>query len=342
MAPLDFSNTGFDFGLKPKVILIGDMQFANYFQEAKCIGLSYAFDRDPMLVGALPINLFFMFENEQPAVKFFESLLRWIENSDNDPEAVEMTFFEEKDGGYTLAISQEVERFMKRMIPAHLTDRVTPVMMLQTQYKKIDVLGRNYTLFKNKFRESSSIGVGYAIVKRDGSGNYSKRSFPKKEFHFYPGSAVNFNVASKTYEVMTRPDRYEKAKRIPKDTLEEIRQRRHKELKSLMPLTNHRLNNQWLRDVKDHFENKYQTDVVCQAICNLLLFERIKRDATWAEKLAQPHERHGHLLLEFLLTTHESFDSYFPADDFFDVQKVDSQMKLDRKELEDYLKEEES
>jgi hypothetical protein len=34
MAPLDFSNTGFDFGLKPKIVLLGDMQFGNYFQEA--------------------------------------------------------------------------------------------------------------------------------------------------------------------------------------------------------------------------------------------------------------------------------------------------------------------
>lgn len=342
MKSLDFSKTGFDFGVKPKIVLLGDMQFANYFQEGKCIALSYAFDRDPRLVGAIPSNLFFVFENEVPATKFFDSLLRWIENSDSDPEAVELTFFEDNDGGYTVGISPEIERFMKRMIPEHLIDRVSPMMMLQTQYKKIDVLGQNYIHFKNNYKKSPEISVGYGILNTDGSVRYSRKSFTKKEFFFATDSVVNFNTASKGYEVMRRPEHFEKFKRIPKDTLEDIQLRRKNELKSLLPLTNHRLNNHWLRDVQDYFKNKYEVDVVIQAICNLLLFERIKRDTVWSEKFAEPHERHGHLLLEYLVTTHESFDSYFPDDNFFDIKKIECQLKLDKKELEDYLKEDQS
>jgi len=342
MEPLDFSKTGFDFGVKPEVVLLGDMQFTNYFQEGRCIALSYAFDRDPKLLGAIPSNLFFVFENEIPATKFFDSLLRWIENSDNDAEAVELTFFEDKDGGYTVSISQERERFIKRMVPEHLTDRVSPMMMLQTQYKKIHVLGQNYIHFKNNYKKSPGISVGYGILNKDGSMRCSKKSFLKKEFFFSKDSAINFNTASKEYEVMQRPDRFEKSKRMPKDTLEEIQLRRKHELKSLLPLTNHKLSNHWLGDLQDHFKNEYEADVVYQAICNLLLFERIKKDTVWASKFAEPHERHGHFLLEYLVTTHESFDSYIPHENFFDVQKLERQLTLDKKELEDYFKEEES
>ncbi|MBX2896829.1 MAG: hypothetical protein KF763_15390 [Cyclobacteriaceae bacterium] len=338
MSSLEFLDTGFDFGLKPDIILLGDLHFGKYFVEGKCVALSFAFDRDPRHAGAIPTNLFFVFQNEIPATKFFESLLLWIEHSDNDAEAVELTFFEDKDGGYTVGISQEKERFMKRMIPYYLVDRVSPMMMLLTQYKKVDVLGRNYLHFKNNYKNSKQISIGYGILASNGTIRYNKKSFSKRNFQFSQDSAINFNHKNQDYEV-TQPPRGQK---LPKDSLEEIQQRRTKELKSLLPFAWHRLQNDWLKEVRDILKQNHGSELVTQGILNLLVFERIKNNPIWAEKFKQPRNRHAHLLLEYLTTTHESFDSYFPDDAFFDRERIVAQMKLDKNELDEYLNEKQS
>nr|WP_309756590.1 hypothetical protein [Flavobacterium sp.] len=145
---MDFSKIGFDYGLKPHLMLVGDPEFSNLFKAAKCTGLCYELSK---AVNDLikPEPLSFMFENEKPGEDFFNILLNWIDKSNGDGNAVALDFIETNDGGYALGITPDRKRFIDRMVPKSHKEKITPVAMLYTQFKEIPTLSKSYLDFKN-------------------------------------------------------------------------------------------------------------------------------------------------------------------------------------------------
>jgi hypothetical protein len=119
--------------------------------------------------------------------------------------------------------------------------------------------------------------------------------------------------------------------------MEEIAGRRDEGIKTFFPVTYNKLNNQaWLSTLVQELNEKYEKDIIIQAICNLILFERLKRE----KDLSPDFTKTGYPIniLDYLLSTFESFSSYFPTDDFFTMEKVENQIKNDQHELNEYLK----
>ena len=183
MAQLDFSNIGFDYGVKPFFMIVGDMEFSNLFKEADCNGILYISDKGDG-EEMLPVQMAFLFQNEEPAEKFLDILLGWVEKSNNEGDAVSIDFIENKKGGYTLSIAPEINRFVDRMIPKNLKDKVSPIIMAQTHYKEIDQLGKNYLNFKTNYEKAEKIAIGYVIGTPTKIIKQSKKYFTKKEFNF--------------------------------------------------------------------------------------------------------------------------------------------------------------
>ena len=133
----NFSNIGYDYGVKPFFMIVGDIEFSDLFKKADCKGMLYIFGKED--TGEMvPVQMAFLFQNEEPAEKFLDILLGWIAKSNNDGDAVSIEFIENDKGGYTLSISPEINRFHDRMIPKHLKNKVTPIFMIQTHFKEID------------------------------------------------------------------------------------------------------------------------------------------------------------------------------------------------------------
>lgn len=125
-----------------------------------------------------------MFQNEEPAEKFMDNLLGWISKSNDEGDAVNMEFIENNEGGYTIAISPEIDRFHNRMIPKNLQNRVTPIFMVQTHFKKIDTLGQNYLNFKANYSKADGIDIGYVIGNANKIIKQSEKFFIKRNFTF--------------------------------------------------------------------------------------------------------------------------------------------------------------
>ena len=106
-------------------------------------------------------------------------------------------------------------------------------------------------------------------------------------------------------------------------------------MKSLLPLTYNKLNNLWLGEVQAKLNSKYDTEIIKQAICNLTIFERLKQ----INELSPDFTKSGYptRILEYLLSTYESFDSFYPSDDFYTEELIIRQIQNDQKELETYL-----
>jgi hypothetical protein len=332
----DFSNIGFDYGVRPFYMLLGDLEFSDLFKKADCRGVLYMFgkeDNDEMF----PVQIAFLFQNDEPAEKFLDILIGWVEKSNNDGDAVSIDFIENNKGGYTLAISPEIGRFIDRMIPKELKNKVSPIAMVQTQFKEIDVLGTNYLNFKSNYKKSNSIAIGYVIGSTNKITKQSKKYFIKKEFNFFKEDEIPQSSTALSYKATKEISDFDPKTlpKPPKESIEEIGERRTSEMKSLLPLTYNKLNNLWLGELQKKLSLKYDAEIIKQAICNLTIFERIKQIKdlpTDFTKTGYPNR-----ILEYLISTYESFDSYYPSDEFYSEDRVRKQIQNDVKEFKTYL-----
>lgn len=332
----DFSKIGYDYGIKPFFMIVGDMEFSDLFRKAECIGVLYMFAKDNN-DNMIPMQMAFIFKNEEPAKKFLDIVLGWAEKSNNDGDAVEMEFIENNKGGYTIAISPEIEKFTERMIPHNFKDKVTPIIMVQTHFKEIDNLGQNYLNFKRNYKKTKEITIGYVIGSPSNIVKKSEKFFVKTKFKFHKENEIPTNSFSSSYKLAKDISEFkpEDLSKPPKDSIEEICDRRISEMKSLLPLTYNRLKNLWLGDLQEQLEKKYSPDIIKQAICNITIFERIQRDENLEEGFTETG--YPNRILDYLLSSYESFDSYYNDDEFYTEEKIISQIENDKKELETYL-----
>jgi hypothetical protein len=335
----DSSKVGYEYGIRPDMILLGDMDFSKHFIDAKCLGLMYMFGIDNKS-NQVPVQIAFIFQNEDPAKLFFDCLLHWVKNSDNDGDAVSIEFIENLKGGYTLAIYPEIERFIKRMIPDHLIDRVSPIMMTQTQYKEIEQVSPSYHNFKSNWEKARKIAIGYVIGSPGKIQKQSTKYFTKSEFKFYQKDNIPLNSAAEMYNLIQKKQLFNKNNHPspPKDSLEDISKRRKSEIKNFFPVTYNKIvNNNWLSTKVNELEKrKYNFECIIQAICNIILFERIKQDRSSLDDNVSIDNPIN--ILDYLLSTYESFSSYFPDDSFFSISVIENQIVNDKNELETYLR----
>lgn len=334
----DFSKIGYEYGIKPYLVLLSDINFSEYFVEAKCLGLLYMFGIDENN-NQIPVQMAFIFQNEKPAERFLNCLMNWIEHSNNDGDAVSIEFIENNKGGYTVAIFPEMNRFMDRCVPEHLKDRISPIMMVQTQFKEIISVSPSYFAFKANHKKAEKIAIGYVIGTPNKIEKQSEKYFIKTEFNFFEKGKFPQNSSAEIYDCIPKNKTLDKQNRLkpPKETIEEIKIRRIEEIKTFFPITYNKLNNQdWLSNILQELNVKFEQDTIIQAICNLILFERLKQE----KNLSTDFTKQGYPIniLEYLLSTFESFTSYFPADDFFTMENIENQIKNDQHELSDYLK----
>lgn len=322
---------GHDYGIKPKMILLGDMSFMESFQEAKCIGMAYAYTIDEN--EKYSFQLFFMFENEKPASLFLDSILRWCEQSETHDDAVGIDFIGKQNGEYTLAIYNKMDNLIKRMIPKEIVSKVSPVVFHAIHFKEIDT-SESFKLFKNKYIEGDSVHIGYLIGTKSGMRLQGKKYFTKKNFGFYNDTDVKEEVFSlSAYQRLKSKDESTMLPQpLKEQSVEEIEGDRMKEIKLYFPLTYNKLTNtNWLIEIRDTLSIKYSTSYIFQAICNLILAERLKTEPNLDMNFFNRSQSIN--ILQYLNNNYESFRSFFPDDRFFTKYKIEAQINRDKKEL---------
>lgn len=332
----DFSKIGYEYGVKPYFMIVSDIEFANYFQQAKCLAINYVFDYRDMN-NPEPVQLGFLFEKENYAEKFLDCLLNWVEKSNNDGDAVALDFIEKQGGKYALAISPELKRLTQRLIPKELTDKVSPIFMVQTQFKEMSS-GQNFQLFKKQYKEGQKIAIGYFIGNASKIEKQSEKYFVKSKFNFYNENNIPNDSVAISYKAVNNIDNFnpKDLPKPPKESITEIERLRKEELNNYFPITIGKLkNSDWLFHYQKSLLDRYTQDQIYQAICNLILFERIKKE----DNLSNDFTEAGYStrILEYLVNSFESFDTYVPDDSFFNSEIIEAQIKRDINELQNYL-----
>lgn len=327
---------GLDYGVQPRIILVPDFSFSEHFKNGKCIAI--IFIHCPNSSGELiTTEMGFLFEVEEFAKKFMNSLLEWVKKSDDDGDAVDLEFIELLNGEYLLAIAPEVDRFLNRMIPPLMKEHVNPLFTIVTQGKDGMAMGENYHRFKNQYSKGRRIPIRAFIARDQKVEKMLDEYFVKTEFKFskegkLPHDSYGHGLLSTKNKRFNRKD----FKRNGPVDMAAIEKRRMDKLYHFFPLLLDKIEREnWLEAVIASIPPHISRSQVIQAICNLVLLERLKQNNPSGIKT--DGLGYDMNLLQYLLHQVESFGSYLPPPEFFTKASIKKQAKLDKTYLTEYL-----
>lgn len=150
---------GYDYAIKPKVMVVGDIEFSNHLHKANIFGVGYINIPQNALVNQ-PIKIALIFNDEKYGKKAMQAFHNWVNNSNGNEDAFMMDIIERKDGGYVLCFYQGIECLINRTIPSHLRKWVTPIIVNTTHFKEIDNVSGDYIRFKNALQFSRCHIIG--------------------------------------------------------------------------------------------------------------------------------------------------------------------------------------
>ncbi|WP_408956129.1 hypothetical protein [Natroniella sp. ANB-PHB2] len=327
---------GFEYGVKPNVMVLGDIEFPTKFRQANILGIGYCMPKN--ILDNLPTEITLIFQNESLGKEAMQHLLDWVESSNGDGDAVGLDFIEHKKGGYTLCIYPEIDRLIDRCIPSYLREWITPLVTDCVYFKSIENLSEYYRLFKKTVKKRGSFTLCSGTVNN----KFDNTNIIKKEVNFYQEDNIPKNSILKTYNCNSTEDKERMIDidkhNFNKEQLKDVEVNRIKNLKYFFPITYEKIKKQdFLKEAINNLLKDYSESQIIQAVCNLVLFYRLKKRES-IEDLFEEENYHLNIL-EYLLNEVEDFNSYFPSEDYLDEKIIRKQIKLDTNEMKKLTKE---
>lgn len=320
---------GFDYGLKPQFLAIGDIEYPNLIHEAKPVAMGYGKLLSFGLLHEPPFACI-VFENEDKGRECFQHFKRWAEGS-KDGDAVSLSFIETTKGGYAVCVYPEYGLLVDRCIPKYLQAEVSQLIMASISFPlTVDKISPHYLFFKAEAEDKPFIFCG---ASRTGQ-LFLESAIVKRKIHFFNESEIPEHAPESAYSRLNSAENKEniiEKKASPKETPEVVYQRKWKRLKNFLPITIEKLN----------YSVKFQSSkavllsegfaawqilqaacniVVSMRMCNKPLFEGLEEKSAAAD------------ILEFLLNGFETPNDDFPQDIFSD-EALREQIVADSNEL---------
>ena len=323
---------GFDYGTKPRVAVIGDLEFPQLLSDG-FLALGYL--RIPQF-GILvdPPVLVMAFRDKTIAQECFMHFKGWSDASE-DGDAVGIGFVEFEDNEYGLCVYQEPKRLTDRVLPKSHQSETEPLLMNVGYIKRFPQASQGYAWFKTMVKRSP-------FVLAPGTLNGELMldlAIRKREVSFYQQD----NIPENTMEfVLARPyqsDVEKQLKASPKPNLKlsrlEIFQRRKVQLARFFPVTLERLRfSLTFSEIKQKLvEEGYQDWQVVQAGCNLVLKYRLPELFAKTDNGQYDAMR----VLDYLINHSEDVSKMLPPEQEISIRQLLKQIKTDTYELIRYI-----
>jgi len=320
---------GFDFGLKPTVMVLGDMECAVLEHGGNPKAMGYG--RLPEF-GLLPAPPFaaVLFENVDKGTEFFRHLKGWSEAS-GDSDAVSLSFIEPDQGGYVVCVYPDLTLLTDRCVPKYLQSETTQVLSFPILFPlTVDEISDNYRWFKEQVAESPFV---FGAARANGS-LVHETLFVKRRVAFYSQRDVPSGSPEETYFKRGRAadGEGEFSSNLPVDSPEAIRERRRRRMKTLLPIALARLRAMHsFEDARGTLAAKgYVGWQVEQAACNTVVSQRTYRCLHYEGAGDKP----PHVsILDHLLTTYDDPLAPMPSESDLAAALLEEQIRLDSLEL---------
>jgi hypothetical protein len=321
---------GFDYGVKPQFLVIGDIEYTNLIHEAKPVAMGY---------GKLPyFGLYheppfacIVFENEDKGRECFQHFKKWAEGS-KDGDAVSLSFIETTKGGYRVCVYPEYTLLVDRCVPKYLQPEVSQSIVASISFPlTVDKISPHYLFFKAEAKDKPFIFCG---ASRTGK-LFLESAIVKQKVNFFNESEIPEHAPESAYSRLNSAENKESIrdkKELPKEAPEVVYKRRLDKLKTFLPITYEKLN----------YSIKFQSSKavllsegfaawqILQAACNIVVSMRICGKPHFdglEEKVAAAE------ILEFLLNDFETPDDDFYQESFFSEKSLREQIVADSNEL---------
>ncbi|MBG9453509.1 hypothetical protein ABE61_05295 [Lysinibacillus sphaericus] len=318
-----------EYGLNPHIGVVGDFDFLNDFNRAEFLGIGYL---DPYFTQNIDngVGIALIFDDKTNGEKAFNNLLRWMDYSDGDGDAVSIEIIE-NSSGYTLCLFPNEKKLMERTYNKHLLKWVNPLTMIPIYYKKIDYFSNEYKGFKKQIKDEPLL---IFAVDKEFDFLAGKRYLKKYEVNIYneqniPEKSPNYmhfkKLGKEGYE-----DSIKRIHNVSKDIIEKIRMDK---IKYFFPLTYEKiLNCDNLYERYLFFESEYSIEQIIQALCNINLYERILNGNLIQE--IEDDENIQLNILEYLYENPEVFESHFIDFEQVPIEKLRLQLISDKNQME--------
>lgn len=269
---------GYDYGIKPNIMVVGDVEYINLINKGVPIAMGYG--RLPSYKSlANPLFACLMFENEEKGIECFQRFKNWGKPSgdgDVDGDAVALSFIEHENGGYTVCIYPETDRLLNRCVPKYLQNEISPMFCMPISFPLTTTsTNEYYHHFKNSAAKESFLFAGGAKSK----GVLFETIILKKCINFFKENEIPKGALESTFK---RDDKDVSGKvNVSKkpflDSIDDIYNRRLKKLEMYLPISLHKLeyNSEYLKNKDLLISQGFANWQVLQAACNITISTRM-------------------------------------------------------------------
>lgn len=317
---------GLDYGVKPNIMLIGDIDFPKLITDSVIAGVGYI-SIPSNSNDKTPLKIALIFQDGIKGKEVMDRFFSWIKASNGNMNAFGLDIIEKNDDSYLLCIYQEQELLLDRLMPKEIREWVNPLLSVVIHYKNIDKRSENYYMFKEacKFTEcyiyaadttGRLISINEYIVK-DNIKFYKEDEITEGSLLYsYKPSNTNSDVKDKLFK---RNNDFKLSESI-----------RINNIKYFFPITyNEIVNGRYFKDIFDALKEQFEKSIIIQAICNMVLEYRvIEGNIDFNRNLAIEW-------IQYLINNYETPRSKFPEDKIYTCDNVLQQIIKDEK----YLKE---
>ncbi|PEA54965.1 hypothetical protein CON64_09760 [Bacillus pseudomycoides] len=326
---------GYEQGVKATIMIMGDMMFSNDLMEAGFIGIAYAKLPKHILEGNC-VEIALVFEDKVKGEKAFSNLLSWVEGSNWDGDALEMDFVESKENGYTLCMYPNIDRLIGRCVKKSLLKWINPLMSFATHFKRIDNVSPQYKEFK---KAMDFCKVKVRAIDTLGRFILEDKYILKNSMNFYTEDNIPDDAFIKTFFDKKNPSSMSEV--TPPNFLElngDINSNRISKIKNFLPITYEKIiQNEHLKSIIQKLNEEYSSAQVIQAICNIVLMERLHIEGK-KDIIGDKENIHMNILY-YLDENPEEFNSYFPNFNELTLKQIQKQIQLDIEDYESFKEE---
>jgi hypothetical protein len=280
-AGLRFAGHGYDYGLLPRAMGIGAIQFPELFRNAGVVGLAHGFAPYEPIRTALP-ELTLVGTHPAPLKDAFSQLETWIKATDS--RAVQLSIIFQNDGGYILALSQDPWATYQRTLGFDRT--LSPILISATWCKRFDTtsafirdLAAHFDQFVSPFYLNAALASGAGVLTSPTppplmriDGLQPLLLFSMRFLNEGDVPPNTREAACLTTRSASRSGSGEAETKNVKKTLEEIAADRSLALRTHFPVTLRRLSSDRFQAVSQELSNRGVKDwQIKQAACNISL-----------------------------------------------------------------------
>ena len=328
---------GYDYGTKPKVIVVGDGEFPHLLRRS-LTALGYGTVPHFSVLVDAPL-LVMMFDDERVGLECFVHFKRWA-NESRDGDVVGISFIEFENGQYGMCVFQERERLISRCLSKSVQAEVDPLLMVTGHLKIFEQQSDSYRWFKQAVKTSPCV-IAPTTSEGDILFDYA---FWKREIYFYHEHEVP-EQSIEAVLLRSRNTRGAKERKYPippelHPTAQDINQRRKIQLARFFPVTLELLqfSSQFCQVRQALVDEGYQKWQVMQAASNIALQSRLQLMENTNE--TEDHAKDRSLkvqILDFLLNHPEDISLTLPPLTFLSKTQLLDQIRADSYDLLHYI-----